>query len=202
MKLVLKTITPRSDEAIWYLFFGGLFLLLINSKEILAVLLAISQTDVTIQAAIDDSLIELVRNTTQPLNGRLGNSVIWAFMGLLAFTLGSVAVSEVQDLFDHSEAAKRIPGRYRGSVWLEFIARTAIRTTALFALIIWVYVWLVYINPAVSRMLLESMLAPQAYVWGLLAFIFGTVVFALSGHIFAVFCRFVALRVRVFSNEI
>lgn len=199
MQLMLKTIMPRSDEIIWYVFFGSIALVALNILGILDALFALSQTDADVQETINASFVGFIRDVSQPLNGRLGNSLVWAFMGLLAFTLGSVAVSEVQDLFDHTEQAKQTPGRYRAPIWIEFLVRTAIRTTAFIGIIIWLYTFASVIRPWISKLLLDSLFAPHAYIWGTLTFVLGSIVFGLSIYVVAVLARFVALRVRVFS---
>jgi hypothetical protein len=201
MQLVLKGIIPRIDEIIWYLLIGTLGIVALNIVGIIDVLFTLSQTDPEVQEYIDSSFVGMLRDAANPLNGRLGNSVVWAFMGVLAFTLGSIAISELQDLFDHNEQAKETPRKFRSSVWIEFAARLLIRTLALIGLVVWVYFFFAIITPYASSLLLESLLAPAAYIWGSLALLIGGLLFGLSLYASALFCRFVALRVRVFSDQ-
>lgn len=200
MQLVLKAIFPRSYELLWYLLFGTIAVLVLNISGIIDTFLTVTSTDPDVQGYIDSSLVGVIQDLSAPLNGRLGNSVVWAFMGALAFTLGSVVIAEIQDLLDHSDVARKTPKRQRGPVWTEFIVRVVIRTLALALLLIWVFITVVIIIPFTSRMLLEAFLAPTPYAWGLLALIVGSVTIGLSLYVAAILCRFTALRVRVFSS--
>lgn len=197
---MLKAIKPHSYEPIWYLLFGTLGLVILNISGIIDTFLTVSGTDSDVQNYIDASIVGTLQDLSAPLNGRLGNSVVWAFMGALAFTLGSIAIAELQDLLDHSDTARKTPKTQRGTVWLEYITRISIRTVALISLFVWVYISAVLIIPFVSRLLLESLLAPMPYIWGTLAFIIGSVSLGLVLYVGAIICRFIALRVRVFSS--
>lgn len=200
MQLVLKAILPRNYEAIWYYIFGLLLLVVLNVSGVIDVVLAVSQTDPDVQILVDSSLVGVLRDVSSPLNGRLGNSVVWAFMGVLAFTLGSVAISGVQDLLDHSDEARKKPKKLRASVWAEYGARVIIRFVALLALLVWMVIVIAVVVPYASSLLLESLLAPMPYIWGLLALLLGGALVGFSLYTAAILSRFVALRVRVFSS--
>lgn len=200
MQLMLKAIKPHSYELVWYLLFGTLGIVLLNLSGIIDTFFTVSGTDSDVQNYIDSSFVGVLQSISAPLNGRLGNSVIWAFMGVVAFTLGSIAVASIQDLLDHSDEARKAPRKLRGPVWVEFIVRACVRTIALVSLFVWVYVSAAYIIPFVSRLLLESLLAPTPFLWGTLAFALGVCAISLVLYVAAVLCRFIALRVRVFSS--
>ena len=201
MQLVLKAIRPHLDEVIGYVVVGLLVLVAFNIAEIIDIVFVVSQTDMDVQTTVDTSLVGMIREVAMPLNGRLGNSVVWAFMGIIAFGLGSIVVAELQDLFDHSEQARDTPRHFRNSVWGEFFVRTILRTLALVGLIAWIYIFFAYISPYISRALLEAMLAPNGIFWGTLVLVVGGVIIGISLYSVAVFCRFIALRVRVFTDE-
>jgi hypothetical protein len=201
MQLVLKAIIPSIEEVAWYALGGSFLLIALNITGIIDVLFTLSQTDADVRSYVDNSFVGFLQDIANPLNGRLGNSVVWALMGVVAFLLGSIAISEIQDLFDHTEQAIDTPRRFRMAVWVEFAVRMALRTVAFAGVLMWAYVFVSMLSPYASRLLLESLLATPAYAWGLLAFCVGSTLFSIWLYIGAVLCRFVALRVRVFSDK-
>lgn len=198
---MLKAIIPRIEEVIGYFVVGLLAVVALNVTGIIEVLYAVSQTGLDVQQIVSTSFVGLLSDIAQPLNGRLGNSVIWATMGILAFCLGSIAVAELQDLFDHEEQAKVTSSRFRSTIWTEFVIRSVLRLLAIVGLITWVYLFVATVSPYVSRLMLNLLLADPVYLWGVVGVLIGGILFGLSFYTAALLCRFIALRVRVFSKE-
>lgn len=202
MQLMLKAIIPRLDEVIGYFVFGVIAITLMNIMGLRDALFAISQTDFDVQKYIDSSILGYIGQLTEPLNGRLGNSFIWAIIGVIAFAFGLIVSSEVKDLLEYRRLAKIITTKSHSDVWLEFFVRTFIRLSALSGLIFWIYFLVIWYWQFVSRIFLECLFANPMYLWGLLGLVAGGILLGLYLYIAAVLCRLVTLRVRVFSDEL
>lgn len=202
MQSLLKAIIPRWDEIGWYVLFGTLALLALNVTGILDIIFSASRTDADVVQALNTSFVGALRDVTQPLNGRFGNSVIWAAMGVLAFGLATLAISAVQDLLDHLEEASAESRRSRREIWLEFFIRTGLRMGSLVALIVGVYLFFAVINPAVSKFIYKALILPDyGLAAGAAAFAAGVAIFSFCLYAAAVLLRFIALRIRVFSDQ-
>lgn len=201
MRKRYRLLVPYWHEVLGYTAYTGLALVLLNGGALRNKLLRNSGADSLTQETIGSAIGRTLDSVTSPLQGQLGNAVLWGLTALITFLMVVAIGSLLRGLLDDSLGLIR--GRTKTASAAKFNRiRIIVRLASSLALVMWVVILVLYIVPFILWGFYTLFALPQMHWYALPL---GTLLVCFSAiciYIIAILCRLTALRIRVFSDTV